>query len=282
MPENNEWQSAGEGTATGHSIAAAALQFAVGMDVGRNVSILERLMEEVPRGGFAVAPEGALSGYLPKSGFVAEIDNATTNAAIGKVRSLVKRMGKHLVVGACLCDGGIWRNSALYLGPGGELHRYDKINLARSERGTFTPGDTLPVFDIVIEGKPVRLGIQMCREIRYPEQWRMLASQGAHLIAFVNNAVGSARRDDVWRAHMISRAAELQRFVVGANNAAVDQTCPSMIVSPSGEILGEVKIGAENLVVATLRLEEISNWNLSQSRDDVVQVELRRSPSSGA
>ena len=96
-------------------------------------------------------------------------------------------------------------------GAAGRLERYDKINLARSERRTFQPRKKLPVFEIDHEGETVRLGIQMCREIRYPEQWRALAMQGAQLVAYVNNAVGGADGDRVWRAPMISRAAETQR-----------------------------------------------------------------------
>ena len=94
---------------------------------------------------------------------------------------------------ACLQVDGHWRNSTFYFGPEGASWRYDKLNLARSERGDFTPGDALPVHEIQAGGELVRLGVQMCREIRYPEQWRWLATQGAQIIVFVNNAVGRCR-----------------------------------------------------------------------------------------
>jgi predicted amidohydrolase len=161
------------------------------------------------------------------------------------------------------------------MGPKRELFRYDKINLAKSERGTFRAGDSLPVFEIVVADTPVRLGIQMCREIRYPEQWRVLATQGAGVIAYVNNAVGSPNGHELWRSHAISRAAETQRFVVGANNAAPDQTCPSLIVAPSGRVLAEAAIGATARAEAKLDLGEVSDWVISQSRDDVVSVHSR-------
>ena len=57
---------------------------------------------------------------------------------------------------------------------------------------------------------------------------------------------------------MISRAAETQRFILGANNAAPDQKCPSMIVSPAGMVLAEIAIGAEGAAEATLALDEVS------------------------
>ena len=253
-------------------IQAAAVQIAVSMDVAHNVAALETLLEPLVPGTLVVAPEGALSGYFSEPGFVARIDRGATHWAFQRMQSLIRRKRIHLVVGACVLEDEQWLNSSFYFGPCGETARYDKVNLAQSERGTFAPGNALPVIDIVVDGQPVRLGIQMCREIRYPEQWRALAVQGAQVIAYVNNAVGSTHGDALWRAHMISRAAEIQRFVVGANNAATDQTCPTMIVSPSGQILSQVEIGANGTAMAELALAETSDWVLSQAREDVVKV----------
>ena len=114
----------------------------------------------------------------------------------------------------------------------------------------------------------------MCREIRYPEQWRALATQGAQIIAYPNNAIGSKTGDALWRAHLISRAAETQRFILGANNAAPDQTCPTMIAAPSGAILAEAAIGTEATATTSLQLGDVSDWVLSQAREDVVAVKL--------
>jgi predicted amidohydrolase len=213
-----------------------------------------------------------LSGYLPQPGFVVQLDDVVTAWAIEQAREAAAKAQVHLVVGACMNIEGIWRNSSFYMGPNGQLWRYDKINLARSERGDFTPGDELPVVDLVLSGKRVRLGVQMCREIRYPEQWRYLAMQGAQVIAYVNNAIGSVNGHDLWRAHIISRAAENQRFVIGANNAAPDQTCTSLIVAPSGVVVAEAQVGETATTQAQIDLAEVSDWIISQARSDVVSV----------
>lgn len=245
------------------------------MEVGANLANLAAALYRLEAGVFAVAPEGSLSGYEPKPDFVRKLDTIVTEQAIETTRHLVAKAQIHLVVGACIFEDGAWFNSSFYMGPSRELWRYDKINLAQSERGTFKPGDCLPVRDIAIGDRSVRIGIQMCREIRYPEQWRALATQRAHVIAYVNNAVGSTDGHELWRSHVISRAAEVQRFVVGANNAAPDQTCPSLIVSPSGKVISEATIGATAVAEAVMNLDEVSDWVLSQSRDDVVSVRTR-------
>lgn len=256
------------------AIRAAALQFNVTMDPARNAETIERLLADAPADTFAVAPEGALSGYVNEAGFVARIDQSATAAAIARIATFCADKRVHLVAGACVREDDAWRNASFHFGPRGERHRYDKINLAQSERGSFTPGQTLPVFDIAIAGARVKLGIQMCREIRYPEQWSALSTQGAEIVAYVNNAIGSTIGHDLWRAHAISRAAETQRFVIGANNAAPDQTCPTLIIAPSGTLLAEAAIGAEAAIFATLDLSSVSDWVLSQARRDVVSVQL--------
>ena len=263
----------------GSNLTAEALQFHISMDMSRNLETLERLLDPLPPHALAVAPEGALSGYLPEPGFVERIDVERSARAIAAVEARCRRKKIHVIAGACIKDDdGAWRNSSLYFGPNGERARYDKINLAQSERGTFVAGSALPVFDVTVAGLPLRLGIQMCREIRYPEQWRALAVQGAQVFAYVNNAVGSKNGDALWRAHLVSRAAETQRFIVGANNAAPDQTCPTAIIAPTGETLSTLPLGTEAAATASLDLGLVTDWVLSQARDDVVGVTLRKKP----
>jgi predicted amidohydrolase len=251
---------------------AAAIQFPVSMDVQANVAALEAAVAGIEPGTLVVAPEGSLSGYEPVPGFVAKLDSEQTNGAIASARELAASAKIHLVVGACIQVQGVWKNSTFYLGPSRELWRYDKINLAQSERGTFEAGDALPILNIVVDREPVCLAVQMCREIRYPEQWRYLSECGAQVIAYVNNAIGSTNGHALWRAHVISRAAENQRFIVGANNSARDQTCPSMIVSPAGLVVAEAAIGSSQTIKAEIDLSEVSNWVIDQARSDVVAL----------
>lgn len=251
---------------------AAALQCPVLMDVDANLGRLEAAVATLAAQSFLVAPEGLLSGYLPQPGLVDRLDQAATARAIERAGEMAVRHEVHILAGACIQADGAWRNSSFYFGPDGRRWRYDKINLAQSERGDFTPGDNLPVLEAMIEGRLVRIGVQMCREIRYPEQWRWLASQGAQVFAYLNNAIGSASGHEVWRSHVISRAAETQRFVIGANNAAPDQMCPTLIVTPEGRVVAEAVIGGTTTISARLDLEAVSDWVLSQARSDVVAV----------
>jgi len=76
----------------------------------------------------------------------------------------------------------------------------------------------------------------------------------------------------VWRSHLISRAAETQRFVLAANVADPRQHCPSMIISPRGEVLAETTTTGPATLRAELDLDQVSDWYLSQQRADVIDI----------
>jgi predicted amidohydrolase len=116
----------------------------------------------------------------------------------------------------------------------------------------------------------VIIGIQLCREIRFPEQWQYLSTQGAEVLVYLTNAVNPKEHLSVWRSHLISRAAENQRFVLSSNTAHVSQHCPTLIISPKGEILEEIVSEETAILRSKLHLSEISNWYLSQRRTDIV------------
>jgi predicted amidohydrolase len=165
----------------------------------------------------------------------------------------------------------MWRNAALYCAPDGGQSTYYKVNLATSERGVFAAGDMLPVFPMRFSEGIVPVGIQICREIRFPEQWRALARQGAQVFAYLTYAANSDAPPGVWRSHLISRAAENQRFVVGANTAHTHQHCPTTIISPRGEVLYEAKPHEKSeMIRGDLDLTDIADWYLDQCRTDLV------------
>src|SRR6185436_16209286 len=103
---------------------------------------------------------------------------------------------------------GGWCNAGLFFPADGGHQVYRKINLAMNERGRLCPGDQLPTFGIPHGGGSVTAGVQLCREIRFPEQWQYLATAGAQLFVYLTNAANPREVDGVWRSHLISRAAE--------------------------------------------------------------------------
>jgi predicted amidohydrolase len=259
-------------------VHALVAQFPITLDVNHNLNVILSIVEQAQEDTLIVLPEGALSGYDEDARFVQNIDLPLLNDSNQRLRRVVERQNVHLVFGSCLYEDGKWFNAGIYYSPRKEFI-YRKVNLATNERRCFTAGDSLSSVETRINGQPIKLGIQLCREIRFPEQWQFLARQGAEVFVYLTNAVGDSTHAvgdsthaQVWRSHLISRAAENQRFVLCANNAHPTQKCPSMIIAPSGEVAWEKLSAGVEVGRYTLDLSQVSNWYLDQSRRELLNI----------
>jgi predicted amidohydrolase len=256
----------------GLKISVAVGQFPISFAITENVQNILSMLEQVEPDDLLVLPEGAISGYNEDSRFLELIDRRLLADAIERIAEAVKRKHVHLIAGSCMEEEGEWYNAGLYFSPRGERALYRKVNLATGERGHFVAGADLPIFPLHFAEGSVNVGMQLCREIRFPEQWQCLAQRGAELFVYITNAANPEVKPDVWRSHLVSRAAENQRFVLAANTAHFVQHCPSMIIAPDGEVLAEVTGEETRLLRATLDLAQTGNWYLSQCRRDVVSM----------
>lgn len=128
---------------------------------------------------------------------------------------------------------------------------------------------------IGVGGREVKVAIQLCRELRYPEQWRHLAGAGAEVFVYMTNAVGDAGLLPVWRSHLVSRAAENQRFVLSANDCRPGQKCLTMAVDPGGIALWEAVPDSAGTGRTELDLSRSRDWYIEQARTDVVECVYR-------
>ena len=249
-------------------------QFPVSLSISANLQTILSLMERAETGDILLLPEGAISGYAPDLSFLGDLDLGELKSALDELRFQAQRQGIHLWVGTCLHEDGQWFNTAFGFTPSGSAYQYRKINLANHERTFLTPGSDLPVFDLELKGGTVKVGVQICREIRYPEQWGWLARKGAQVILHLNNAVNDSRYMPVWRSHLVSHAASNQRFVISANNADLQQNSPTIAVSPDGWVIDEIVSDQLAFTRVKLDLSQVSNDHLDQSRPDIVSIEV--------
>jgi predicted amidohydrolase len=251
-------------------ISVLVAQFPITLEIEENLVAITSTLARAEPDDLVIFPEGALSGYVEDPAFLQNIDTTLLAESMHILKDRVARRRVHLIFGSCVYEAGRWYNAGLYYGPNKEMFVYHKVNLATSERGHFAAGSQLPTVEIIVRGRPVKVGVQLCREIRFPEQWRYLARAGAEIFAYLTNAVGDAAQVPVWRSHLVSRAAENQRFVLCANTAHSEQRCPSMIVAPNGQVLWEIVSSVSESVHCEIDLSEVSDWYISQSRDDIV------------
>jgi predicted amidohydrolase len=155
-------------------------------------------------------------------------------------------------------------NTTALLDPDGNLiatyrkiHLYDVAigeNVVSQESATVAPGDELVVVDI--DG--VRLGLTICYDLRFPELYRLLALEGAEIVA-IPAAFHAFTGKDHWEILLRARAIENQFFVVapnawGRHPGGWQSHGRSMIVDPWGTVLATAPDGV-GLAVADCDLE---------------------------
>lgn len=240
------------------------VNFPVAKDILCNFErILSTLSSSKPE-QLIVFPEGALSGYFPNDGFE-DLDYTLIDRCLYDLQKHCDVQRISILFGSLIKRGTIF-NSAIYIKPYKKLHIYNKVNLATLERNKLSAGSSLKVFK---HKDHVMFGVQLCREIKYPQQWQHLAKNGAKVIFHINNAIDDDKEYPIWKSHLISRAAELQRYVVSVNAACIKQKCPTIAIDPTGKVLSEIQ--SKDLICKDLSLDlsSVSNWYLDQTRYDL-------------
>lgn len=246
-------------------------QFPITFNIFENFNQIKSILEKSKKDDLVILPEGALSGYSDDIAFLKDINIEELNNAMSLLKEEVIKREIHLVYGSCIFEKNDWYNAAVCYSYNNPDFTYKKLNLAVHERGYFKAGDKLDIYSLKIGERNVNLGIQLCREIRFSEQWRWLAMNNAEIFIYLTNAV-QGKGISVWRSHLISRAAENQRFLISSNNAHVNQHCPTMLIAPGGEIIEEIISKELCFFRKQIELDEISNWYISQCRIDIVRL----------
>jgi predicted amidohydrolase len=130
------------------------------------------------------------------------------------------------------------------------------------EKFYFTPGDSLPIFEM--EG--VSFGIQICYDRKFPEGSRALALQGAEIIFMPICAATygeNVLRGDTWELPLQGRAYENGVYVVAVNRSGDENgrrhIGKSMIVSPVGaSIMAIAGVDEPQLLVQELDLDAVA------------------------
>jgi len=190
-------------------------------------------------------------------------------------------------------EDGIFYNSAVFVAPAGViLGKYRKTHIPGwvephweglniLEKRYFAPGNLgFPVLSLP-QG---RAGALICYDRRFSEGYRALALNGAEVICVPYNTptfgqpkeVGQETSEVLLRAGAI----ENQLFIIAVGKAGVEDGTEyiggSEIISPTGKVLAKAQTDGDELVVATVDLEDIATLKnkfdlLADRRPEVYQ-----------
>lgn len=251
----------------------AAIQMVSGPDVAENLGIVGELLAQAAAAGaqLAVLPENfALMGRReedntavreqegrgPIQVFLAEQAARHRLWLVGGTLPLRAMVGQERVRAACL----------LFDDRGRQVARYDKVHLfdvqvvgsaeRYAESATIEPGDRYVVADTPFG----RLGLAVCYDVRFPEQFRAMVGQGM-VIATLPAAFTATTGKAHWEVLLRARAIENQCYVIasaqGGRHANGRETYgDSLIIDPWGEILDRLPQGP-GVVLAELDLPRL-------------------------
>ena len=212
-----------------------------------------------------ILPELWSSGYVFSSH--AEVEALAEDAQRGPtaraLTAAARREKRHYIAGFPERARGRFYNSAMLVGPSGPRAVYRKLHLFEREREWFSPGN-LPL--AVERVGPARIGMLICFDWRFPEAARVLALQGADLIAHPSNLV-FANAQEAMRV----RALENRLYTVTANRTGTERrpggTVPftgrSQVVAPSGEIVARAGRTAQLAMAVDCDLAEARDKRLT-------------------
>lgn len=241
-------------------------------DLARNLAQAERLVRKAAAAGakLVVLPEGfALCGPEGSQKAVAE-RLPEGGPVLRSCQAWARELGVELIL------GGYWEqaeddkrvyNTSVHLDAQGAFKtRYRKIHLfdvdlsdgtAVKESDTVRPGD-VPVVTETAFGK---LGLSICYDLRFPELYRALVSQGAIALA-VPAAFTLHTGKDHWHVLLQARAIESQAYVLAAAQAGnhFDRRVSyghAMIVDPWGCVIAQCGGEGEGFALAALVPDEV-------------------------
>jgi len=247
------------------ALSVAVLQMATSPDPEENAPKLHDAIERAANAGarLLVTPECALSGYLPEP----DLDFRGLSELERELREHAADRGLWMALGTTHRRDEQLRNTALLCSPDGAIVlAYDKTHLTRDDEPRFAAGGSLPVARL----DEWTVGLQICFDMRFPENWRLLRLKGAELVIHLSNASrGEAWKVPVLEGAIRSRAAENGMFVASANDARPPQMMVSAICDPDGKDLARAPVDTETLLFAEVDRSAVKDDFLRARRTDL-------------
>lgn len=247
------------------SVKVAAIQHDIAwLDRDANFAHLEPMIREAAGAGarLVVLSEMFSTGFAMGDEWASRLAEPRDGASSQFLCSVARKYGVW-VAGSCpeLAAGStLPANTLVIAGPGGEVHRYEKIHpfTYGGENKYFRAGSGHLTVDI--EG--VSVSAFVCYDLRFADHFWNLADSTD---LFIVPASWPASRAEHWTTLLNARAIENQCYVMGVNRVGTGGSLQygggSRIIGPFGESLAEAG-GAETILYA-----DVTHDGVLETRD---------------
>ena len=256
-------------------LAAVAANFT--RDLDQNYALIASLAAEAREQcvDFLVLPEAAIGGYLSSLGNHGDTVKNTKKSMppairvdgpeIRKVQSIVGDL--LIAIGFCeLAEDGETRYNTAAVLDGSQIYgTYRKVHQPLGEGMSYSAGSSYGVFDTPVG----RVGLQICYDKAFPEAARLMALNGAQIIASLSawpaarTATAENLQDDRWTYRFnlfdAARALDNQVFWIASNQSgtfgSLRYVGNAKVVDPGGNTLATTLLGS-GMAVADVDIDE--------------------------
>ncbi|ORJ55656.1 carbon-nitrogen hydrolase family protein [Mycobacterium simiae] len=276
------------------TLAAVSANFT--RDLEQNYAVITALVQQARDKGvdFMALPEAAIGGYLPSLGNHGDTVRTTQRSLPPAIRldgpeiARVQAILGDLVAAIGFCelddDGETRYNTAAVLDGGNVYGVYRKVHQPLGESMSYSAGSRYEAFDTPVG----RVGLQICYDKAFPEAARIMALDGAQIIANLSawpaarTAPAENLQEDRWTYRFnlfdMARALDNQVFWMASNQSgtfgSLRYVGNAKVVDPGGNILATTLLGSGMAVAqvdmdATLRTMRAGMFHLRDRRPDV-------------
>ncbi|CAM3283940.1 carbon-nitrogen hydrolase family protein [Mycobacterium frederiksbergense] len=276
------------------TLAAVSANFT--RDLEQNYALIAALTEQARERGvdFMVLPEAAVGGYLSSLGNHGDTVKTTQRSLPPAIRldgpeiTRIQQIIGDLVIAIGFCelaeDGQTRYNTAAVLDGDQIYGTYRKVHQPLGEGMSYSAGSGYGVFDTPIG----RVGLQICYDKAFPEAARMMALDGAQIIASLSawpaarTATAENLQDDRWTYRFnlfdMARALDNQVFWIASNQSgtfgSLRYVGNAKVVDPGGNILATTLLDSGMAVAdvdldTTFRTMRAGMFHLRDRRPDV-------------
>ena len=201
-------------------------------------------------------PECFLQGYSVDPAAVADVAIDLSSPAFHDMLEELKPLEPVIVVGLIEQEGGHFYNTALAIERGTVVARYRKTYLLRGEKAVFQPGEAFPVFDVL----GVKVGINICHDLNFPESVRRASDAGVTLLACPCSNMMRRDAAEEWKPRhneIRTRQARdhgvwiLSADITGERDDYVSYG-PTAVIDPSGTVVAQVPLSETGMVTAEI------------------------------
>lgn len=226
----------------------ALAQMASGRDKESNLETSARLFKEAlkHKPQMVIFPEYQMFSpdYADPDG-LRENSEAMDGEFIARIAGLSRENGVKALINIAESNFGTLKpfNSSVFIDDLGIVSgKYRKVHLfdaySKLESSLFEPG-RMPIS--VIDAGGVKMGLQICYDLRFPESARLLKLLGAQVLSYQAGWYAGERKLETWKTLLRARAMENGVFVLGTAQCGKYFTGHTLAVNPYGDILAEAE-----------------------------------------